>query len=592
MKKKVIGILICMGLVLTVLPVSGVINYNNLYYRQILAGGDLPSLTNSKNMLGPLGRANLPPYQPTNESPANGSIDVYFDMDLSWTGGDPDGDPVTYDVYFGTNSSSLPMVSNNQSATIYDPGTMNYNTTYYWKIIAWDNQSAFNESLLWEFTTEEEQNHPPYQPSNPDPANGSTGVRLDVYLNWTGGDPDGDPVTYDVYFGTNSSSLPMVSNNQSATVYDPGILNSNTTHYWKIIAWDNQSAFNESPLWEFTTGINQPPYQPTNESPAHNSTGVDINVDLSWEGGDPDPGDIVTYDVYFGTNSSSLPMVSNNQSATIYDPGTLNTSTPYYWQIVAWDNIGLFTEGPIWKFTTAGNIPPYPPIIISGPSFGGPGINHTFSAIASDPEGDDVYYMWDWGDGNFSDWIGPFDITTPVETNYSWNNSGEYEIKVRAKDVHNATGDWSETHNISISKQIEINNLKPGFIYFYLFTFTKSYLYLYAFDVLGIAAVLSTSSGLYVNATVTDAVDSVRFEAFQILWNMSTEEWDDDMSDGADAYIILPFGLFRVTAYAYDADGNMIDKDTIDYLFLLCKGSSGGGKLGRVRQALANRLLK
>ena len=493
MKKKVIGILICMGLVLTVLPVSGVINYNNLYYRQILAGSDLPSLTNSKNMLGPLGRANLPPYQPTNESPVNGSIDVYFDMDLSWTGGDPDGDPVTYDVYFGTNSSSLPMVSNNQSAITYDPGIMNYNTTYYWKIIAWDNQSAFNESLLWEFTTEEEQNHPPYQPSNPYPANGSTGVRLDEHLNWTGGDPDGDPVTYDVYFGTNSSSLPMVS---------------------------------------------------------------------------------------------------INQSATIYDPGTLNSSTPYYWQIVAWDNIGLFTEGPIWKFTTAGNFPPYPPIIISGPSFGGPGINHTFSAITSDPEEDDVYYMWDWGDGNFSDWIGPFDITTPIETNYSWNNSGEYEIKVRAKDVHNATGDWSDIHNISISKQIEINNLKPGFVYFYLFTFTKSYLYLYAFDVLGIAAVLSTSSGLYINATVTDAVDSVRFEAFQILWSMSTEEWDDDMSDGADAYIILPFGLFKVTAYAYDADGNMIDKDTIDYLFLLCRGSNGSGKLGRVRQALANRLLK
>ena len=592
MKKKVIGILICIGLVLTVLPVSGVINYNNLYHRQILAGSDISSLTNSKNMLGPLGRANLPPYQPTNESPVNGSIDVYFDMDLSWTGGDPDGDNVTYDVYFGTNISSLPMVSNNQSATTYDPGIMNYNTTYYWKVIAWDNQSAFNESPLWEFTTEEEQNHPPYQPSNPYPTNGSTGVRLDEHLSWTGGDPDGDPVTYDVYFGTNSSSLPMVSNNQSDTVYVPGILNDNTTYYWQIVAWDNQSAFNESPLWEFTTGINQPPYQPSNPDPANDSTGVDINVDLNWTGGDPDPGDILTYDVYFGTNSSSLPMVSNNQSATIYDPGTLNSSTPYYWQIVAWDNIGLFTEGPIWKFTTAGNFPPYPPVIISGPSCGGPGINHTFSAIASDPEGNDVYYMWDWGDGNFSDWIGPFDITSPIETNYSWNNSGEYEIKVRAKDVHDAIGDWSNVYNISISKQIEINNLKTGFVYFYIFTFDKSYLYLYAFDVLGITAVVSSDSGLYINATVTDQVDSVKFEAFQILWNMSSEELDDDMSDGAEAYIPLPFGLFRVTAYAYDADGNMIDDETIDYLVLLCRSSSSTGKLGRVRQALANRLLR
>ena len=103
---------------------------------------------------------------------------------------------------------------------------------------------------------------------------------------------------------------------------------------------------------------------------------------------------------------------------------------------------------------------------------------------------------------------------------------------------------------------------------------------------------ISTGSSLYVNATVAEAVDSVRFDAFQILWNMSTEELDDDMSDGADAYIPLTFGLFRITAYAYDADGNMIDTDIVDYLLLFLRSSSGGGMLGKVRQVLANRLMK
>jgi hypothetical protein len=444
---------------------------------------------------------------------------------------------------------------------------------------------------MWEFTTELEQNHPPYQPSNPNPANGSTGIRLDAVLSWTGGDPDGDPVTYVVYFGTNSTP-PEVVNNQTATMYAPGILNNNTTYYWKIIAWDNNSAFNESPLWNFTTGINNPPYQPTNPSPSNGSSGVDINVDISWTGGDPDPGDTVTYDVYFGTNSSSLPIVSNNQSVTTYDPGTLNNVETYYWQIVAWDDFGASAESPMWEFTTAGNQPPYPPSIISGPAFGGPGIDHSFSAITSDPEGDDVYYMWDWGDGNFSGWLGPFDITNPVVTSYSWNESGVYEIKVKAKDIHDEEGDWSEIFNVSISKQIWIENLKPGFIYFHILTFENSYLYLFAFEKLGITGMISTGSSLYVNATVTEAVDSVRFDAFQILWNMSTEEWDDDMSDGANAYIPLTFGLFRITAYAYDADGNMIDTDIVDYLLLFLRSSSGGGMVGKVRQALANRLLK
>lgn len=44
----------------------------------------------------------------------------------------PDGDTVTYDVYFGT-SSPPPLVSSAQAAATYDPGTLSYSTTYYWR---------------------------------------------------------------------------------------------------------------------------------------------------------------------------------------------------------------------------------------------------------------------------------------------------------------------------------------------------------------------------------------------------------------------------------------------------------------------------
>lgn len=42
-------------------------------------------------------------------------------------------------------------------------------------------------------------NNPPYTPSNPNPSNGSINVSLMSSMRWTGGDPDGDPVIYDVY---------------------------------------------------------------------------------------------------------------------------------------------------------------------------------------------------------------------------------------------------------------------------------------------------------------------------------------------------------------------------------------------------------
>ena len=103
---------------------------------------------------------NNPPYQPNNPNPEDEETDVDLDSDLSWTGGDPDGDPVTYDVYFGT-SSPPPLIENNQTQTSYDPGTFSYETTYYWQIIAWDEYDSNNASDIWHFTTEEEPYNPP-----------------------------------------------------------------------------------------------------------------------------------------------------------------------------------------------------------------------------------------------------------------------------------------------------------------------------------------------------------------------------------------------------------------------------------------------
>ena len=196
-------------------------------------------------------------------------------------------------------------------------------------------------------------NNPPYVPSDPNPKNDSVNVSISAILNWTGGDPDGDPVFYDVYFGT-TSPPDLVATNQYNTSYDPSPLNYFTMYYWSIVAWDNQSASTNGPEWVFTTEQkqNNPPNIPSSPVPSNGSMNVSVDVILQWVGGDPDVGDIVLYDVYFG-NTSTPSKIAGNLSTISYDPLLpLEYNTQHYWRIVAWDNHNGSTIGPLWHFTT------------------------------------------------------------------------------------------------------------------------------------------------------------------------------------------------------------------------------------------------
>jgi parallel beta-helix repeat protein len=106
---------------------------------------------------------------------------------------------------------------------------------------------------------------------------------------------------------------------------------------------------------------NQPPNKPGNPSPADDATSVSINADLSWTGGDPDPEDTVTYEIYFGTNATppfkeTIGPYLATQSSITYDPGMLAVATTYYWKIIATDSHGISTEGPLWHFSAQSSI--------------------------------------------------------------------------------------------------------------------------------------------------------------------------------------------------------------------------------------------
>ena len=131
---------------------------------------------------------------------------------------------------------------------------------------------------------------------------------------------------------------------------------------WDFDYWSNDLTGKENPVTIIMDNsksinatfykLNIPPYAPSNPNPGDGQKDVGINTDLSWIGGDPDPFDTVTYDVFFGSNNPP-PIRIENQSLNSFNIPTLDYYTKYYWQIVAWDNHNSSNTSGIWSFTTS-----------------------------------------------------------------------------------------------------------------------------------------------------------------------------------------------------------------------------------------------
>lgn len=102
-------------------------------------------------------------------------------------------------------------------------------------------------------------NRAPNSPYNPSPADESLGVSItQTSVSWIGGDPDGDSVTYDVYFDTVNPPTTLAADDQPGLSYSPG-LDVNTTYFWKVTAKDEHGLETSGPVWRFTTTSSSAP---------------------------------------------------------------------------------------------------------------------------------------------------------------------------------------------------------------------------------------------------------------------------------------------------------------------------------------------
>ncbi len=118
------------------------------------------------------------------------------------------------------------------------------------------------------------------------------------------------------------------------------------------------------------------------------------------------------------------------------------------------------------------NRPPEKPTI-DGPEKGKTGNIQEFQISTTDPDEDQVYFMIDWADGEITEWLGPYESGETMTAEHSWDENGNYIVKVKAKDPDGEQTDWT-WHRVSMPKcsilQYQIsdflsNNFHQTFIY-------------------------------------------------------------------------------------------------------------------------------
>ena len=70
-----------------------------------------------------------------------------------------------------------------------------------------------------------------------------------------------------------------------------------------------------------------------------------------------------------------------------------------------------------------------------------------------DPLGTEyVYYYIEWGNGNYTNWIGPYESGKEISIHHSWNHSGLYNIKAKCKNENDVESEWSDQLIVSMYK--------------------------------------------------------------------------------------------------------------------------------------------
>ena len=190
--------------------------------------------------------------------------------------------------------------------------------------------------------------------------------------------------------------------------------------------------------------IDCPPNPPSSPVPADGAVDIPVNTPhFSWTCSDPDPGQSLTYDVYFGTTPTPDLYASNISVSNVALPA-LQYNTFYFIQVVARDPEGLTTSGNLWSFVTEPVPVPDAPTSVTADALAWNQVNLNWDETTTGVYG----FKIERSSAFEPEWRQVLLAPTPNTTDITVSSRTSYQYRIRA---FNGTGDSPYSDVVSVT---------------------------------------------------------------------------------------------------------------------------------------------
>jgi len=241
--------------------------------------------------------------------------------------------------------------------------------------------------------------------------------------------------------GTISNENIIVVSHDSAGIYNGTLTitdryNNTDSHFFRYVVNDDSTSFKVT--------------LDSNKKKTHAGDNITFTADVNCSGN-------YTYNFTFGDESYCKTLAISQSN---YSINHSYSDKQMYYAIVTVKNEYSESYRSITKILIDNWGPPSKPTL-TGPTSGKPGTKYDtnneliFNITATDPDGEQIWFKIDMGDGrNHDDLLRkfPFESGELVRWDYNWPEEGEYQVRIKALDTQEYESEWSDSLFVTIKK--------------------------------------------------------------------------------------------------------------------------------------------